>query len=75
MSTYRVIKRNSDATTQAEAPVEASSPYAAALVIAERLNVHKGSIIYLLEAGPHAALTIGTDIYVFELERPAAPAA
>ena len=75
MPTYRVSKRNPDATTQAEAPVDAPSPYAAALEIAQRLNVHRGSIIYLLEAGPHAALTIGTEVYVFEVDRPAAPAA
>jgi hypothetical protein len=75
MPTYRVSKRNPDATTQPEAPIDAPRPYAAALAIAQRLNVHKGSIIYLLEAGPHAALTIGTEVYVFELERPAAPAA
>ena len=75
MPTYRVSKRNPDATTQAEAPVDAPSPYAAALEIAQRLNVHRGSIIYLLEAGPHAALTIGTEVYVFEVDQPAAPAA
>jgi hypothetical protein len=75
MPTYRVSKRNPDGTTQAVAPVDAPSPYAAALVMAQRLNIHKGSIIYLLETGPHPALTIGTEVYVFEIERPAAPAA
>ena len=75
MPTYRVSKRNPDGTTQAEAPVDAPSPYAAALHVAQRLNIHKGSIIYLLEAGPHATLTIGTEVYVFAMERPAAPAA
>jgi hypothetical protein len=75
MSTCSVSKRNPDGTTQAEAPVDAPSPYAAALQIAERLHIHKGSIIFLLEPGPHAALSIGTEVYLFEIERPAAPAA
>jgi hypothetical protein len=42
--------------------------------MAQRLNIHKGNIVYLLEAGPHPALTIGAEVYVFETERPAAPA-
>jgi hypothetical protein len=63
----RVSKRNPDGTTKAEAPVEAPGPYAADLAIAEKLGIHKGSIIYLLKAGPHTGLRMGTDVYVFEL--------